>query len=180
MLVPFLIAYGLGIYLVAGTVSTAFSGPTDDDGGGLAIGRALPAPAAGPAGLPQGAQAAARAALERSPALRPLLEQGASIGEVGAWTPAASPDGSRAAGTGGVALTLELARPADLDLAALPGADLAALTAATPAERIAEGVSALLVLYDAAHSEIVAAHPAPARPPLAPSHGGRAPEAPRG
>ena len=100
-----------------------------------------------------------------------------SVVRSGPWT--ASEDGTVGPEADvGVALTIELPEPTDVDLASLPGNDgpLAERSLAGARAQIEQNVTSLLVLYDPASDEIVAVHPVPEGPPALQAEPGPAPD----
>lgn len=172
IVVPFLVAYGLGIYLVTGAISDAFSGQSGQrDSGIVAAGPTDGAADIGTSVAPA-LLADAVEALERADAVRKLVRgQELSVIRAGPWTAGApgTAGPSPTAGTG-VALTIELPEPVAVDLSTLPSAE-----AADPESSVADtrrftmpNVSSLLVLYDPATDEIAAVHPVPDSAPAPP------------
>lgn len=179
IIVPFLFAYGIALYLVAGAVGDAFSGQAAQPGSDLAIGPAQAAPGASRASVNAASVSKALAALDRSDAIRGLVRgQATSVVRSGPWTAGeAGSDAPAPEATVGVALTIELPEAVDLDLSALPGANESTAErslAGSPAQ-IEPDVTSLLVLYDPATDNIVSVHPVPKGPPAAPANIGPAP-----
>lgn len=178
IIVPFLIVYGLGVYLVAGTVSTAFSGQGAQEDSDLVIASPLAAPESSDQAVDPTAVAEAVTAVEQTGALDALIgDQGVQVVDAGAWTADEANPAAPAPKQGvGVTLTLELPQATDIDLSTLPGAGRAERSLSGAASPIERGVTSLLVLYDPATDQIVAAHPVPSQAPSPPADLGPEPE----
>lgn len=183
IVVPSLIAYGLGLYLVVGAVGDALSSPASGNDAGIVAEPPLEGPAASRASVDQAALNDAVEAAEGTKVIRDLVRgQNVTAVRAGPWTaggPGAEGPGP-SSGTG-VSLTVELPAPTSVDLSTLPGAEAAHSERSTAAAepRVAEDVSALLVLYDPSMDEIAAVHPVPATAPAPPPDLGPSPEVAR-
>ncbi|MGI9659252.1 MAG: hypothetical protein ACR2OD_10120 [Gaiellaceae bacterium] len=180
IIVPFLFAYGIALYLVAGAVSDAVSGQAPQGDSDLIIEAAVAAPATARAAVDSAAVSRALAAVEETDTIAALVrDQDVSVVRSGPWTASENdPDSAGPEAAVGVALTIELPEPIDIDLAGLPGND-EALVDRTPAgapTQIERNFSSLLVLYDPAADEIVAVHPVPEGPPVHEAELGPAPD----
>ncbi len=188
VIVPFILAYGLAVYFMAGAVSDAFSGQSAPGDSEIVVERAgAPAgdsgyPAGGAASVDSAAVSDALAAVEETAAIQELLhDQEVAVIRSGPWTPAeAGSDAPSPDASVRVALTIELPEPTDVDLRTLPGRDDSAerqpagasrtlAGAAAQGAQIEADVSSLLVLYDPAADEIVAVHPVPKSSPAMPA-----------
>ena len=182
IIVPFLFAYGIALYLVAGTISDAFSGQTAPGGSELVIEPAPGSPSGTRAGLDRDAVSRALAAVERTGAIRQLVrDQPVSVIRSGPWTAGDGATGGpkpEAEVGVGVALTIELAEATDIDLGSLPHPDDATAPRSLEgtAPSLSRNVESLLVLYDPARDEIVAVHPGPRSAPPLPDELGPEPD----
>ena len=181
IIVPFLFAYGLAIYLAMGAVGDAFSGQPASGDSSVVVERGGAAVADG--NVSSTAVAEALAAVDETPAIQELVrDQPVAVLRSGTWTAGEGGADGPEAGVG-VALTIELPEPADVDLNALPGAEAGGKgaprgLAATGGDtsQVERNVTSLLVLYDPASDTIVAAHPVPGNAPALTTEIGPAPD----
>ncbi len=171
-MIPFFIAYGLGLYLVAGAIGDAFSGQAPHPRSELVIQRSGKAP--GEPSVNASDTAKAVRAVESNAVVHDLAQGGKiSVTRSGPWT--ASEERSDAGPeprTGvGVVLKVDLPEPIDVDLSTTP--DLAGAPAdgvpsrETAGASVVRNVSSLAVLYDPVTDEIVSILPVPdAAPPI--------------
>ena len=191
VIIPFLFAYGLAVYLVMGAVGDAFSGQSAAREAGVVVERGAGATADSGAAVSGAAVAEALAAVEETPAIQDLVrDQNVAVVRSGSWTAdKSSPDLPAPEAGVGVALTIEIPAPTDVDLSTLPGAATAAAAdsaddeasrslagVGTDAPQIERNVTSLLVLYDPAADKIVAVHPVPNSAPALTTELGPSPE----
>ena len=183
IILPFLFAYGLALYLVAGTIGEAFSGQVEYPQSELSIERSGKVP--GQPRIKASDRAKAVRAAETASAVRNLTRgKSASVAEIGPWTASDNPanDGPEPQGQTGVALRIDLPEAVDLDLGSTLGSVAAlgdrSLAGARNDADIVEDVSSVVVLYDPATDEIVSILPVPKAAPQATDGDGPLPDLP--
>ncbi len=183
IILPFLFAYGLALYLVAGTIGEAFSGQVEHPPSEVSIERSGKVP--GQPRINASDRAKAVRAAETASAVRNLTRgKSASVTEIGPWTASDNPanDGPEPQGQTGVALRIDLPEAVDLDLGSTPGSVAVLADRSLPGARIdadvVEDVSSVVVLYDPATDEIVSILPVPKAAPQATDGVGPPPDLP--
>ncbi len=172
IILPFLFAYGLALYLVAGTIGDAFSGQVENPKSEISVERAGRVP--GQPGIKASDRAKAVRATETATEVRNLTrDKAASVAEIGPWTASDNPanDGPKPQGQAGVAIRIDLPEAVDLDLGATPGSVAALADRSVAGARVdadvVEDVRSVVVLYDPATDKIVSVLPVPKDAPPA-------------
>lgn len=183
IILPFLFAYGLALYLVAGTIGDAFSGQVEYPQSAISIERSGKVP--GQPRIKESDRAKAVRAAETASEIRNLTGgKAASVAEIGPWTASDDPanDGPEPQGHAGVAIRIDLPEAVDLDLGATPGSVAALADRSAAGARIGsdvvEDVRSVVVLYDPATDKIVSVLPVPKAPPQAADGVGPPPDLP--
>jgi hypothetical protein len=183
IILPFLFAYGLALYLVAGTIGDAFSGRVEPPQSAISIERSGKVP--GQPRVKASDRAKAVRAAETASEVRNLTRgKAVSVAEIGPWTASDNPanDGPEPQGEAGVAIRIDLPEAIDLDLGATQGSVAALADRSVAGARVeadvVKDVRSVVVLYDPATDKIVSVLPVPKAPPQAADGVGGPPDLP--